>query len=168
MASADVAFVHRALESWLASISPETSSVESPDGDGTHVNFKPTAAQTKEAAHLGHRLELARITSNGVDERIVELRGRLDRTTRALRRAETDVETARRRLFFATHRKSSLAELPIGEDVGASRSVYDARGDALGNAIRDASRDSERFERLVAGLERRKTLVTDQLLKSER
>ena len=34
--------------------------------------------------------------------------------------------------------RSSLAELPMGEDAGAFRSVYDARGDALARAIRDA------------------------------
>ena len=82
-----------------------------------------------------------------------------------LRRAETDLETARRRLRFAQHGgRSSLAELPMGEDAGAFGSVYDARGDALARAIRDASRDPARYEIAVAGLERRKTLVVDRRL----
>ena len=57
-----------------------------------------------------------------------------------------------------------MAELPMGEDAGAFRSVYDARGDALARAIRDASRDPARYEIAVAGLERRKTLVVDRRL----
>jgi hypothetical protein len=52
----------------------------------------------------------------------------------------------------------------MGEDAGAFRSVYDARGDALARAIRDASRDPERYETAVGGLERRKTLVVDRRL----
>ena len=166
MASEDVAFVQRALDSWLASTSGEAVSGASPDEDGTSVAFEPTEAQARAAAHLGNRLELARITAGGTEERIAELRGRLERATRALRRAETDLETARRRLRFAEHGgRSSLAELPMGEEpVGAFRSAYDARGDALARAIRDASRDPERYESAVAGLERRKTLVVDRRL----
>ena len=165
MASEDVAFVRRALDSWLESTSGEAESVESPDEDGTSVAFQPTEAQARAAAHLGNRLELARITAGGTEERIVELRDRLERATRSLRRAETDLETARRRLRFARHGgRSSLAELPMGEDAGAFRSVYDARGDALARAIRDASRDPERYETAVVGLERRKTLVVDRRL----
>ena len=133
---------------------------------GRHsVEFEPTEAQARAAAHLGNSLELARITAGGTEERIAELRDRLDRATRALRRAETDLETARRRLRFAQHcGRSSLAELPMGEDAGAFRSVYYALGDALARAIRDASRDPERYETAVVGLERRKTLVVDRRL----
>ena len=165
MASEDVAFVQRALDSWLASTSGEAVSGASPDEDGTSVAFEPTEAQARAAAHLGNRLELARITAGGTEERIAELRGWLERATRALRRAETDLETARRRLRFARHGgRSSLAELPMGEEAGAFGSVYDARGDALARAIRDASRDPARYEIAVAGLERRKTLVVDRRL----
>ena len=124
MASEDVAFVRRALDSWLTSTSGEAESVESPDEDGTSVAFQPTEAQARAAAHLGNRLELARITAGGTEERIVELRDRLERATRSLRRAETDLETARRRLRFARHGgRSSLAELPMGEEAGAFGSV---------------------------------------------
>lgn len=165
MASEDVAFVQRALDSWLASTSGEAKSGESPDEDGTSVEFEPTEAQARAAAHLGNRLELARITAGGTEERITELQARLERATRSLRRAETDLETARRRLRFAEHGgRSSLAELPMGEDAGAFRSVYDARGDELARAIRDASRDPDRYASAVAGLGRRKTLVVDRRL----
>ena len=165
MASEDVAFVQRALDSWLASTSGEAVSGASPDEDGTSVAFEPTEAQARAAAHLGNRLELARITAGGTEERITELRARLERATRSLRRAETDLETARRRLRFAEHGgRSSLAELPMGEDAGAFRSVYDARGDELARAIRDASRDPDRYASAVAGLGRRKTLVVDRRL----
>ena len=83
MASEDVAFVQRALDSWLASTSGEAKSGESPDEDGTSVEFEPTKAQARAAAHLGNRLELARITAGGTEERITELRARLERRRRA-------------------------------------------------------------------------------------
>ncbi|MDB9924827.1 hypothetical protein OAD67_01055 [bacterium] len=158
--ASDVAFVRRALDSWLASTSDSGSSQ-----DSTGAVFQPSDSQQKEACHLAHRLELARITAGGVDERLVELRARLEATNREVQRAETDVQLANRRLRFAKCNQSKLAELAMGDDAGAFPSVFDARGDLLARNIREASRDSTRYEQAVLALEKRKTLVTDELLK---
>jgi hypothetical protein len=162
MASHDVAFVHRALDSWLAS----TSTSVSPEDPNPDAVFTPTEAQAKQAVHFSHRLELARVTCGGVEERLLELRQRLETTNRGVRRAECEERVALRRLRFAKHGGSSnLADLPMGDDAGAFRSVFDARGDVLAKLIRHAAESPERFHKLVGGLEKRKTLVTDQLLK---
>ena len=161
MASEDVAFVRHALDSWLESTPGEAESVESPDEDGT-VAFQPTEAQ-RAAAHLSNRLEPGASPREG--RRNASSSSRSTGTRDSLLRRGDGPETARRRLRFARHGgRSSLAELPMGEDAGAFGSVYDARGDALARAIRDASRDPARYEIAVAGLERRKTLVVDRRL----
>ena len=52
------------------------------DNDTERPPFKPTPEQVQIARHLGHRLELARTVSAGIQEKIADLRQQLDAQAR--------------------------------------------------------------------------------------